>query len=119
MVVADLNGTIGFYRDKLGFDVDPASSDESGWAIVRKGDTTLLFQSTTGWTTNLLPKRNMQTSGLVTYRMYVDDLVRLYEHMHSRVPIVRDLNMGPEGTPEFSIRDCNGFILTFIQTESD
>lgn len=121
MVVADLNGTVGFYRDLLGFDVDAGAMtpEESGWAVVRSGDVVLLFQASTGWTMDLLPNGKVEAGGLVTYRIYVEDVVSLYERVRAHVSVVRQPGIGPGGTPEFSLRDCNGFVLTFIQAEND
>ena len=121
MVVTDLDSTIGFYRDTLGFDVDTGkmTPGESGWAILRRGDVVLLFHASTGWAVDLLPDGKAEICGLITYRMYVDDVALLYEYIRGRVTIVRKLETEPGGTPEFSIRDCNGFILTFIQAEYD
>ena len=122
MMIDDVARTVAFYRDVLGFDVVMTASghDEApAWALLKRDGVELLFQSRDGVETLLeallppappaAPPRRRST---LTIYVDVDDVERCYRQVAPSC-VVRELHDAGRGTREFSVRDCNGFILTF------
>lgn len=121
MLVADLNRTVAFYREMPGFEVVAETSGPSceAWALVRWDDIALVFQSV-GIEKEAGGSMRGATGDLrLTYRLYVDDVTALYERIRGRVHVLGAPRSGSSGGAEFSIEDCNGFVLTFIQAEAN
>ncbi|MBS1912554.1 MAG: VOC family protein [Bacteroidetes bacterium] len=119
MVVHDVNATIDFYRDTLGFAV-AASVPESGmfnWAMLTAGDITIMVQSLSSvheaedlpWFK--LPEGN---DGAIFY-IDVDDVQELRDSVEGKAQMIVEMHTTFYGTMEFSILDPNGYILSFAQ----
>ncbi|HET6567119.1 MAG TPA: VOC family protein [Rhodothermales bacterium] len=119
MVVADLDRTVTFYRDMLGFELAAAAYclGSESWALVRWGDAALLFQSPGAAQQPTLSATGVTGGLALTYRLYVEDVQALYERTCDRVHVLSPPRPGFSGGMEFSVRDCNGFVLTFIEAE--
>ena len=115
MVVADLTRTVDFYRETLGFEVAgrAPSTGPGAWALLRRGDAVLLFHGAEG----LLGGVQLRPGARVNVRLVVDDLPTLYDALNGRAVVVQPLGVDSRGTLEFAVRDCNGFVLTFVQAE--
>jgi len=104
-----------YYRDVLGFDLDPdeifePSADEPGvYAIVRRGGVWIHFQIRRGD----LPERKRQSFEGDVY-LYVNDLDALYADLQRRgAKIVQPPAVAPYGLREIRVEDLNGYRLTF------
>ncbi len=106
-----------YYRDVLGFDLDPVSGvfqpsgDEPGgvYAIVKRGGVWIHFQIRRGD----LPERKRQSHEGDVY-LYVEDVVALYADLQRRgAKILQPPAVAPYGLREFIVEDLNGYRLTF------
>ena len=102
--VRDLDATIAFYRDILGFHL---RWREGNTASVQHGKVGLLFS--TGSNLGAGPAM----SG--TLYFYPDSVEELWQLVHGRVHVEWPLQVMDYGTREFGIRDCNGYILAFAE----
>ena len=100
---ANLDQTIRFYVDLLGFSVDSKWPDG---CILDNGQVHIAFGTD--------PQGRYPAPGLSGQLWIdVDDVRGLHEKLVAKVPI----EWGPEvydyGRLEFAIKDCNGYLLTF------
>lgn len=102
--VRDLDATIAFYRDILGF---RQCWQEGDTASVRHGTVGLMFS--TG--DNLGADPNL--SG--TLYFYPDSVDALWRVIEEHVQVEWPLQTMDYGTREFGIRDVNGYILAFAE----
>lgn len=117
MMVEDVNETITFYRDILGFDLVMTVPDSGrfDWALVRRGEVEVMFQTRASLAEDLPQFKERPIGGALTLYIDMQDIDALYEHVHGRVDVVKDLETTFHGTREFTIQDPNGFALTFAE----
>lgn len=106
-----------YYRDVLGFTLDPVegvfqpSADEPGgvYAIVERWGVLIHFQIRRGD----IPTRTRQGHERDVY-LYVKDLDSLYAELQTRgATILQPPTMAPYGIRELVVEDLNGFRLAF------
>ena len=106
-----------YYRDVLGFDLDPEngvfqpSPDEPGgvYAIVKRGGVWIHFQIRRGD----LPERKRESIERDVY-VYVDDLDSVYADLQRRGAVIKQPpRTAPYGLRELEVEDLNGYRLTF------
>ena len=117
MMVEDVNATVEFYRDVLGFNLVMTVPDSGrfDWALVKRDEVEVMFQTRASLSDELPLFEGQAIGGALTFYIKMDGVEELYETLRPRVTVVKDLNPTFYGTREFSIQDCNGFILTFAE----
>ncbi len=134
MMVEDVNRTVDFYSEVLGFELVmgvPENSREIvttrqkgqalGFAIMKCGNIEMMFQAKRSLTEEIPELSGMDIGGSLTFYIEVQDVKGLYTKLKDKVTIVKDMQTTFYGKQEFYIRDCNGYILTFaggIQEQS-
>ncbi len=104
----DLNSTIQFYTQVLGFELKwemPFEGQRVGW--LERGMASLMF----------FEEHGVQPAPGFTGTLYftVDEVSSFYEEIRDRVEVVWGLEEMSYGTLEFGIKDNNGFYLAFAQ----
>jgi catechol 2,3-dioxygenase-like lactoylglutathione lyase family enzyme len=107
--VRDLRESIAFYTDILGFKVDGTfPEDMPTWAGLNSGNARVMLSTFDGVTEPHL-------TGVIY--MYPDDLTAAWERLKGAAPVVEPPTTREYGMREFSIRDPNGYLITFGQSE--
>ena len=106
--VADVRRTTEWYA-RIGFAVEETHTDGEimTWALLSFGAGRVMFNA--GGRPSTAERRE------VDLYVQVDDVQHLYHRIRSTVPIVCDLNDAFYGMREFTVRDPNGFWITFGQ----
>lgn len=102
--VRDLDATIEFYQDVLGFRLCWREGDT---ASIQHGKVGLLFSTAS----NLGAEPAL--SG--TLYFYPDSVEEMWRVIDGRAQVEWPLQIMDYGTREFGIRDCNGYILAFAE----
>ena len=113
MIVKDVNETVKYYEDVLGFQM-LASHPEEGkfeWAMVGSGGVTLMFQTAESLSGELPLFKGKDIFGSLTLYITVDDVEELHEKIKDKAEIIKDLNKTFYGATEFVVKDPNGYIL--------
>lgn len=117
MMVDNVDETVDFYRNVLGFDL-VMTVPENGpfdWALMKRGTVEVMFQTRASLTEALPLFKERPLGGALTFYIDMRGVEALYEQVRSQVTVVQDLQTTFYGTREFAIEDCNGFILTFAE----
>ena len=129
----DLDGTIAFYRDTLGFEVSGVyPEDNPNWCYLKRGDSHLMFSSLDqldhdhdehghdvgeehhhDHEKDEEHRNNHRPTGVWTLYVYPDDVDSLWEKLKEQAPVAYPPFETPYGMREFGIRDPNGFMLSF------
>jgi uncharacterized glyoxalase superfamily protein PhnB len=129
MMVEDINRTVDFYSDVLGFEFVMGVPEDSqeivttmqegqalGFAIMKCGDIEMMFQAKKSLTEEIPEFSGMEIGGSLAFYIDVEDVKGLYAELKDKVTIIKDMKTTFYGKQEFYIRDCNGYILTFAGT---
>ncbi len=126
--VQDIEKTVTFYRDVLGFKLEMAvSEDKSGveqelseqkkyiYAMMTRGSVQVMFQRTDSIGEDVPPLKGMPIGASVSFYMEVEDINALYQEIKPKAEVVKELETAWYGMQEFYIKDCNGYILGFAE----
>jgi len=129
MMVENVNSTVDFYGNVLGFEFVmgvPENSQEIvtakqnnqplGFAIMKCGNVEMMFQAKKSLSKEIPEFSGMEIGGSLAFYIDVEDVKGLYEELKDKVTIIKDMQTTFYGKQEFYIRDCNGYILTFAGT---
>jgi len=106
--VPDVRATVGWYTS-VGFRLVRQNEEdgEINWAKLTFGNSEVMFQSG--------GKPSTQHRREVDLYILADDVDDLHRRLKDRIQFVIDLYDAFYGMREFTIRDCNGFWITFGQ----
>ncbi|MGH2514106.1 MAG: VOC family protein [Ktedonobacterales bacterium] len=115
LMVEDVDATVDFYRDVLGFTLAATAPDQRpfDWAMVNSGGAELMFQSRASLGGEVPILRDRDIGGALTFYVEVEDIEALFAHVKDRLAIVVDLHDTFYGAREFAAQDPNGYILGF------
>lgn len=116
--VKDMKATIAFYKT-LGFKTTmsvPESGDELVWAMMVNGGVTVMFQ-TFASLGNDLPEISRTDGGSLLLYINLKDIRNFFEDIKDKVTVLKGLETTFYGATEFSVKDNNGYVLTFAEHE--
>jgi uncharacterized glyoxalase superfamily protein PhnB len=117
LFVKDINATIEFYKI-LGFS-KVMSVPEDGdyvWVMMTNGSVTMMFQ-TFASLGDELPEINRTDGGSLLFYINIKSIRSFFEEIKDNVTILKGLEKTFYGATEFSIKDNNGYVLTFAEDE--
>ena len=121
IVVKDVNATIDFYREVLGFAVVATvpETGKFGWANLKRDDVEMMFQSQESIIEDMNLFEGQNPGGTLTFYIGVNDIQSLYERVKNRAKIALDMRTTFYGAREFGIEDLNGYILVFSASSAE
>ncbi|PXV63838.1 putative glyoxalase superfamily protein PhnB [Dysgonomonas alginatilytica] len=118
LMVKDVNKTVDFYTNILGFNKIDSVPETGQWvfAIVKSGDVMFMFQEENSIKEEYPQLSEFPRGGGLTFYIHVSDIHTLYEKLKNKATLAKDLHDTFYGSTDFAIEDCNGYILTFSQS---
>jgi uncharacterized glyoxalase superfamily protein PhnB len=116
--VADMKKTIEFY-ELLGFKTT-MTVPEGGdfvWVMMNCGEVNMMFQTYASLENNLLDIHRTDGGSLLLY-IQVSEIKKFFESIKTKVTVLAGLEKTFYGATEFSIKDNNGYVLTFAEHEN-
>lgn len=114
--VNNITQTISFY-ELLGFK-QIMSVPETGpglvWVMMANGSVTMMFQTFASLADDL-PEISRADGGSLLLYINVKDIAAFFEEIKDKVAVLKGLETTFYGATEFSIKDNNGYVLTFAQ----
>ena len=106
--VRDLKESLAFYVDVLGFKVDGMFPENAPtWAGLASGNARVMLSTF---------DRVSEPTLTGEIYMYPDDLDAAWERLKDAAPVVETPITREYGMREFSVRDPNGYLITFAQS---
>jgi uncharacterized glyoxalase superfamily protein PhnB len=117
LAVHDVNATVAFYEKTFGFNliVTVPETGEFHWAMMQAGDISIMFQEERNLKSELVKLDTEPIGGAFTLYIRMEGLKEFYEKVKGKSDIVVDWNRTFYGADEFTVRDINGYFLTFSE----
>jgi len=120
IMVADVNKSIDFYQQQLGFQtimtVPPSGKFE--WAMMMKDNVTIMLHLKNSMQTEYPQFQNKPIGGTVISYITIKNIDALYQEFKGKETMIKDLHKTFYGMKEFSICDLDGYVLTFSERAS-
>ena len=116
--VNDMKATIAFYK-ALGFSITmsvPENGDDPVWAMMVNGSVTIMFQTFESLDTDL-PEISRINGGSLLLYISLKSIRSFFDDIKDNVTVLKGLEKTFYGATEFSIKDNNGYVLTFAEHE--
>lgn len=116
--VTNITETINFYK-LLGFNLTmsvPQEGPDYVWAMMAKGSVTFMFQTFESLG-NTLPDIKRENGGSLLLYINLKGIQAFFEQIKDKVTVLQGLEKTFYGATEFSIKDVNGYVLTFAEHE--
>ncbi len=126
LMVPDVNRTVEYYHEILGFDfimgVPPASQEivtkydsakPLAFALMQQGGVQFMFQSQQSFIEELPSARDKSVGASATFYIEISNARELYQQLQGRTNILSQLKGTFYGKEEFCVADLNGYILCF------
>jgi catechol 2,3-dioxygenase-like lactoylglutathione lyase family enzyme len=117
LVVSDVERSLAFYRDQLGFSVAMTVPDVGPFvfASLRSGPVEVFLNAPGPAYAEYPVFGSRAIGGTFTLFLEVEDIASLHAHLKDRVPIVMPLEKKWYGVTEFAITDPDGYVITFAE----
>ncbi len=130
MMVEDVQRTIKFYRDLIGFDfvmavpmdrrevlMETPGNERLAYAMMKRGNVEMMFQARESLSEDIPAFLGVGVGASVSFYFEVENIQEHYEKLKDKVTVVKAISTTWYGMREFYIKDCNGYILGFSQRE--
>ena len=118
LIVDDVNKTVKFYQETLGFETIMTVPDSGAFdfAMLKLDNVTIMFQSMKGFIEALPDYKDQKVGGTLFLYIDVENLDKVYDKAKiANTEIVVDINTTFYGTREFTMKDCDGYLLIFAE----
>jgi lactoylglutathione lyase len=117
LVVSDVDRSVAFYRDVLGFTVQTTVPDAPPFvfAIVTCGGVEIFLNALDAASEEYPAFRDQRIGGTLTLFMEIAGINAAHEALQSKVKIVMPLEKKWYGMTEFAFVDPDGYVITFAE----
>jgi uncharacterized glyoxalase superfamily protein PhnB len=116
--VRNINKSIDFYK-QLGFEV-VMSVPEKGdlvWAMLTNGGVSIMFQTFESLGNELPDIDRTRSGGTLLFYIKLKQIRAFFDEIKDKAEVVKGLEKTFYGTTEFTIKDIDGYHLTFAEDE--
>lgn len=117
LMVNNVNETVKFYEEALGFSTVMSVPDEGAynWALMKNGDISIMFQTQASLAEDLPLLSSRGILGGAVFYLNVENIDEWYEKLKKVTTVLNAPTLTFYGATEFSFLDCNGYLLTFAE----
>jgi len=120
LMVEDVRQTLNYYHGVLAFETintvpDPNSENDLVRATVKKGNVEISFQAEDSLKAELPELRHDEPSGGFTLVIRMTGVDEYYQYLLQSADIVDQMKETFMGMKQFTIRDVDGYYLTFAE----
>jgi catechol 2,3-dioxygenase-like lactoylglutathione lyase family enzyme len=119
LIVSNVDRSLAFYRDVLGFSVETTVPDAPPYifAIVRSGPVEIFLNAPEPAIAEYPAFKDRPIGGTLTLFIEVSGVRALHEALAARVNVVMPLEKKWYGVTEFAFADPDGYLITYAERE--
>ena len=117
LFVKDIDKSTIFYK-KLGFEVTMSVPEQAPfvWVMMKCGSVTIMLQTLESLA-NDLPEIKRTEGGSLLFYINLKGIHKFFESIKDKVEVLKGVEKTFYGATEFSIKDVDGYVLTFAEHE--
>ena len=117
LMVEDVEETIKYYEDVLGFTtIQTVPIDgKLAWGMIKRNEVVMMFQSKRSMEDGLTEMQGRKPGGGLTLYIKMDGVQEWFEEIQEDAEVVAEIEETFYETLEFSIMDLNGYVITFAE----
>ena len=117
LIVSDVDRSLAFYRDVLGFQVGQTVPDAAPYvfASVQSGAIEIFLNAPEPALSEYPAFKDRPIGGTLTLFIEVTDVEQVHESLKARLTIVMPLEKKWYGVTEFAFTDPDGYVITFAE----
>jgi lactoylglutathione lyase len=121
LIVSNVERSLAFYRDVLGFQVESTVPDASPlvFASVQSGPVEIFLNAPEPAVAEYPAFKDRPIGGTLTLFIEVAGIRQVYDSLKHRVPVVMPLEKKWYGVTEFAFTDPDGYLITFAEREEE
>ena len=121
LVVADVERSMAFYRDVLGFAVQMTVPEASPFVFagVQSGRVEIFLNAIDAAAAEYPAFKERPIGGTLTLFIEVNGIAAVYASLQPKVNVVMPLEKKWYGMTEFAFADPDGYLITFAERTSD
>jgi uncharacterized glyoxalase superfamily protein PhnB len=124
LMVTDVDETVDYYKNILGFNLEMSVPRDDGklqWAMVSRDEVAIMLHEKENFIEEVPELANVPLGGSFTLFVRMEGLDDYYEKIKAlkNIEIFREPMTTFYGMKEFTIRDLNGYILTFAEPKEE
>ena len=120
LVVSDVERSVAFYRDALGFSVTATVPEAApfAFAFMTRGEVTVFLNAPEAAIEEYPAFKGRPIGGTLTLFFEVQGIRDAYAALDGKVKVVMPLQVKWYGMTEFAFEDPDGYVITFAERES-
>lgn len=116
ILVEDMQKTLMFYQDILGFKIELSFPEEKPvFARIKKDNITITLNNREDFEKDIPSFKSMKMGGTSQIFIKATGVEDFFNEIKNRVKIVQEIHNTNYGTIEFIIEDCNGYFIDFSE----
>jgi len=117
LIVSNVERSIAFYRDVLGFSVTATVPDAAPYvfASIQSGAVEIFLNAPEPAIAEYPPLGGRPIGGTLTLFIEVTGIAEVYESLKTRVKVVMPFEKKWYGVTEFAFEDPDGYLITFAE----
>ncbi len=117
LMVDDVNETIDWYAENLGFKRIMSVPEEGRfqWAMIGRDGVNLMLQTRESIAEEDAELGNMPIGGSLSFFVRMNGLEALYDNITHKQAVIKPPYKTFYGMMEMMVKDCNGYYLTFAE----
>jgi uncharacterized glyoxalase superfamily protein PhnB len=121
LVVSNVERSMAFYRDVLGFDVTATVPDTSPhvFAALQSGPVEIFLNAPEPAVAEYPAFKDRPIGGTLTLYVEVAGVQERYRALRERVKVVMPIEKRWYGVTEFAFEDPDGYVITFAERDSN
>lgn len=119
LVVSNVERSVAFYRDTLGFDVNTTVPEQAPYvfALMKSGSVQIFLNAPEPAAAEYPAFKDRPIGGTLTLFIEVEGVRQLHQTLEGRVTVVMPLEKKWYGLTEFACVDPDGYVITFAERE--
>lgn len=118
LLVENIQKSLKFYQEVLGFKSEIIFPEKNPIFVqVSKDNFHIMLYNRSDFQKEIPKLKKIKMGGSTLLYFKVKQIKDFYEQVKDKVKIIQSIHETDYGSTEFTIEDCNGYLLTFSQRE--